>query len=106
LERDFGEVARTADAAEAFIRLDEPGFADGLLMVIVALGQPGLAGPAFVNELTFRVYGVPILVLGRPGEVALDYRGERVHFLPRQATPEDVLAGALEILASGQSKVA
>ncbi|HEY3707215.1 MAG TPA: response regulator [Terracidiphilus sp.] len=106
LEREFNDVLRATDAAEAFIRLDEPGVADRLLMVIVALGQPGVAGPAFVNELTFRIYGVPILVLGRTGEVAHDYRGEQVHFLPRHATPEDVLAGALDILAHPHPKVA
>ena len=97
---------RAADAAEACIRLDEPGFAERLILVIVALGQPGIGGPAFVNELTFRAYGVPILVLGRRGEVALDYRGELVHYLPRHATPEDILAGALQILSGNRSKVA
>lgn len=106
LERQFRDVERAGDAAQALIRLDEPGFVDGLLLVVVALSQPGIAGPAFVSELSSRVPKVPVLVLGRTGEVAHDYRGEQVHFLPRHAAPEDILAGALDILSHPHSKVA
>lgn len=106
LERRFGDVQRASDAAQAFIRLDESGMAQSLLLAVVALGQPGIAGPAFVSELSSRVPGLPILVVGGPGEVALDYQGELVHFLPRHATPEDILAGALQIVSAGQAQVA
>ena len=99
LERRFRAVERVADAAQAFIRVDEPGFAERLGLVIVALAQPGLAGPQFVAELSARIPVVPILVVGRRGEIAPDYHGERIHFLPRQATVEDLLAGACDILA-------
>jgi CheY-like chemotaxis protein len=106
LERRFSSVERVADAAQAFIRLDDPSFAARLSLAIVALGQPGLAGPAFVNELSNRAPGLPILVLGRAGEIAPDYRGEHVRFLPRHATPDDVLAGACEMLSLPRAKVA
>lgn len=98
LERRFSDVQRAEDAAQAFIRTEELGFANRLGLVIVALREPGLAGPEFVNELSSRLARVPILVLGRAGEIAADYVGEHVKFLPRQATSETVLAAALEMI--------
>lgn len=103
LERRFSEVERAPDAAQAFIRLEEPGFAGRVGLVIVALGQPGLAGPQFVEELSARAPQVPILAIGRTGETAPDYKGDRVRFLPRQSSSQDVLAGACDILAVPQA---
>lgn len=103
LEKRFLEVDRAADAAGAFICLDEPGFVERLGLVIVALTQPGLAGPQFVAELSARIPRVPILAIGRRGEIAPDYYGEKVSFLPRHASSEDVLAGACDILTVPQA---
>jgi CheY-like chemotaxis protein len=103
LERRFREVERATDAAQAFIRLEEPGFAARLGLVIVALGQPGLAGPQFVEELSTRAPHVPILAVGRPGEIAHDYTGDHVRFLPRLVSAQDVLTGVCEMLAVSQA---
>jgi CheY-like chemotaxis protein len=104
LQRRFRDVERAADAAGAFIRLEEPGFAQRLALVIVALSQPGIAGPQFVEELSSRIARVPILVVGRAGEIALDYSGgEHVRFLPRHASAEDLLAGVCHMLALPQA---
>jgi CheY-like chemotaxis protein len=106
LERSFRSVERATDAAEAFIRLDEPGFADRLALVIVGLHEPGLAGPEFVNEITARIPGVPVLVIGRLGEIAPDYSGEQVCFLPRHASTDDLVMAAAGMLAVPQARIA
>lgn len=105
LERRFNDVQRAEDAAQAFIRIEELEFANRLGLVIVALREPGLAGPQFVDELSSRLVRIPILVVGRTGESAADYAGEHVKFLPRQATSETVLAAALEMILT-HSRVA
>jgi hypothetical protein len=106
LERRMFKVERAADAADAFIRLEEPGFAARLALVIVELRQPGVGAPAFVSELTSRFPKMPVLVLDRTGEVAPDDFGEHVRFLPRHATTEDVLARACEMVSPSHLQVA
>jgi CheY-like chemotaxis protein len=103
LEGRLREVKRAADAAEALIRVDEPGFVARLGLVIVALTQPGLAGPPFVAELGSRLPGVPILAVGRPGETAVDYQIKNVTFLPHRSSAEDMRAAACDILAVPQA---
>jgi len=92
LERDFGSLERALSASEAFIRMDEPGFAERLAVIVVGLRLPGLAGPAFVSELKRRMPGVPLLVIGREGETAAEYAGASVGFLPCQTSAEELLA--------------
>lgn len=92
LERDFANLVRAANASEAFIRLDEPGFSEKLALIVVGLRLPGLAGPAFVNELTARAPSVPVLVIGRPGETAAEYSGG-ILFLSDDASAEGLLEG-------------
>lgn len=106
LERHFPRVERVADLAEAFIRVDEPDYARRLALVIVALHQPGMAGPAFVSELAARLHHVPILVVGRSGEIASDYPGELVRFLPQHAPTNQILQQARQILAHPPARIA
>jgi CheY-like chemotaxis protein len=98
LERRFASVERAADVAQAFIRVEDSCFADALGLVIVALSRPGLGGPAFVRELTTRLPWMPVLVLGRSGEVAGLYSGENVRFVPRVTDPEDLIALSRQML--------
>jgi len=106
LEKRFRNVERAADAAGAFIRIEEPGFADRLALVIAGLREPGIAGPEFVSEITRRIPSVPVLVIGRSGEIAPDYRGEQVRFLPSYANNDDILAAAWEITSLAHPRVA
>lgn len=106
LKTQFASVERVADASAAFIRVDEPDFQQGLALVVVGLSLPGVAGPAFVTELTARVPKVPILVIGRPGEKAADYSGAQVYFLPPGALRSELLAATRRILARGLRHVA
>jgi CheY-like chemotaxis protein len=92
LERRFSSVKRAADVAEAFIRVEDPDFVSGLGLVIVALSRPGLGGPAFVMELTARLPWIPVLVLGRSGEVSSLYAGDNVRFVARVADPAELVA--------------
>lgn len=97
-------MERAADAAQAFICLEDPSFVERLGLVIAALTQPGLAGPQFVAELSSRMPNVPILAIGRKGEIAPDYQGAaNISFLPRHASAEDLLAGASDILTVPQA---
>jgi len=106
LERRFRAVERVADAAQAFILLQDRAFTSRLALVVVALCQPGFSGPAFVRELTDRLPGTPVLVLGAPGEIAPDYRGEQVRFLPRRASSEDLLEGVWQMIFGIHARVA
>ncbi|MFZ0392703.1 MAG: response regulator [Terracidiphilus sp.] len=103
LERTFYGVTRAASAAEAFIKLEQPAFAANLALVIAGLNLPGLAGPAFVRELSRRLPQTPILALGRSGETAQDYPGNNVRFLPEQTGPADILGAATEMLSHVQA---
>ena len=106
LETVFYGVTRAANAAEAFIRLDEPAFAANVALVIAGLNLPGLVGPAFVREIAARLPTTPILALGRAGESAQDYPGKQLRFLPQQASPSEILAAATEMLTSLRARVA
>jgi len=103
LERAFYGVTRAANAAEAFMMLEEGEFADKVAVVIVGLSLPGLAGPLFVSELNRRHPGTPILALGRRGEVAQDYPGRNVRFLPAQTSPRDILEVAAGMVSHARA---
>jgi CheY-like chemotaxis protein len=92
LERHFHHVERAADAAAAFILVEEPLFAEKLGLVVVGLNRPGIGSAAFVEELTSRLPSVPVLVLGRGWEEADLYQGENVRFLPRTVPSNEILA--------------
>jgi DNA-binding response OmpR family regulator len=106
LERDYASIERVADASSAFIRVQEPEFGQTLALVVAGLRLPGLAGPAFVNELKVRVPTVPVLVIGRLGETAAEYSGENIGFVPRNASAEELLAGVRALLSKGLKLVA
>jgi DNA-binding NtrC family response regulator len=92
LEREFASIERALSANEAFIRVEQPEFAERLGLIVVGLRLPGLAGPAFVSELSARVPGVPLLVIGRDGETAAEYSDQDLRFLPRETSSDDLLA--------------
>lgn len=106
LEHDYASIERVADASAAFIRVQEPVFAESLALIVAGLRLPGLAGPAFVNELKARVPQVPVLVIGRSGETAAEYSGENVGFVARNASAEELLAGVRALLSNGLKLVA
>jgi DNA-binding NtrC family response regulator len=99
LERRFPDVKRVGDAAEALCLVEQPQFAAGLGLVISGEHMQGIGGPAFVAELHLRMPSLPVLVLGKAGEVAADYCGECMRFLPWPVASEEMLALAGEMLA-------
>jgi len=68
-------------------------------LIISGEHMQGIGGPAFVAELHLRMPSLPVLVLGNNGEVAEDYAGEWVRFLPRPVAGDEMLALAGEMLA-------
>jgi hypothetical protein len=70
LERQFLEVVRVSDAAEALCLVEQTQFARKLGLVIASHPMQGIGGPAFVAELHARLPEIPILVLGDPGNPA------------------------------------
>jgi DNA-binding NtrC family response regulator len=99
LERRFSDVERVGDAAEALCLVEQPQFAGRLGLVISGLNMPGISGPAFVAELHERLPRVPVLVLSSGREMAADYKGGWVRFLPRPFASDEILAAADELLA-------
>jgi CheY-like chemotaxis protein len=106
LGRHFPHIQRAADAAEAFILVEDAAFTQRLGLVVVGLNRPGLGSPAFVAELTSRLPSVPVLVLGRSREEAAYYEGENVRFLPRTAPPEQVIALSRQMMGQSTARVA
>jgi DNA-binding NtrC family response regulator len=106
LGRHFRDIRRAADAAEAFILVEDPGFVQRLGLVVVGLNRPGLGSPAFVEELTSRLPSVPVLVLGRQREEAAFYEGPNVRFLPRTAPPEQFIAISRKMMEQFSERVA
>jgi len=102
LERESFNIERAADASEAFIRLDERGFSQSLVLIVVGLRLPGLAGPAFVTELGARMPHVPILVIGRGGETASEYTGGNSRFLPSNTSADELLDGVKSFLSKAR----
>jgi DNA-binding NtrC family response regulator len=98
LGRSFRKIERAADAAQAFILVEDPEFRKRLGLVIVGLNRPGLSSPMFVAEITSRVPSVPVLVLGHSREEAVHYQGANVRFLPRTAPPEQILAVSRQMI--------
>jgi CheY-like chemotaxis protein len=106
LQRQFRSVERAADAAEAFILVEEPDFAEKLGLVVVGLNRPGMGSPAFVAELTSRLPAVPVLVLGCNREEAVLYPGENVRFLLRTVPTDQMLAVSRQIMDQYAPRVA
>lgn len=99
LGRGFRDVERAADAAEAFIRIEDPGFRNQLDLVIVGLNRPGLSlgNPGFVAELTSRLPSVPVLVLGQRHDGTGQIQNPSVRFL-YSASPEQMLATSRQMV--------
>ncbi len=106
LGRQFGNVCRVTDAAEALCLIEQPEFAGKLGLVISGNQSPGIGGPVFVAELRTRKPDLPVLVLGAKGAVPSDYQDERVVFLPRPVSGEKMLAVTGQLLAEHRNALA
>ena len=102
LERQFFDVQRVSDAADALCLVEQPRFAANLALVIAGHHMPGIGGPEFVAELRNRLPHLPILVLGSSGETSGDYPDEGVSFRSRPITSEELLALTGELMAKHQ----
>ena len=102
LSRQFGDVRRATDAAEALCLVEQPEFATKLGLVISRHDTPGISGPAFVAELHSRIPRLPVLVLGTPDAAPSDYTDQPVAFLNRPFVAEKMLSLTREMLS--QSK--
>lgn len=105
LGRQFGNVCRVNDAAEALCLIEQPEFANKLSLVITGHHTPGIGGPAFVAELHSRKPDLPVLVLSASGSGPSDYsnyRDEQVVFLPRPVGGDKMLAVTSQILADSK----
>lgn len=91
LGRRFGDVRRASDASEALCLVEEPEFAGRLGLVISGHHTLGIGGPAFVAELHTRMPELPVLVLGAAGESVAHYIAEKVAFLAKPFTAENIL---------------
>jgi CheY-like chemotaxis protein len=102
LERRFQDVQRVGDASEALCLVEQPQFAGNLKLVISGGHMQGIGGPAFVAEIHTRLPNVPVLVLDIESGAETEYSGERVRFLPRPFTDEEMLRAAGAMVAQHQ----
>lgn len=106
LGRQFGDVCRATDAAEALCLVEQPEFAEKLRLVIAGHSLPGIRGPVFVSELHSRLPQLPVLVLGAPEVLPAEYTDQPVAFLQRPFVAEKMLSLTREMLANDKNVVA
>lgn len=106
LGRQFGDVCRATDAAEALCLVEQAEFAGKLRLVIAGHQLPGITGPAFVSELHSRMPQMPVLVLGAPDTLPAEYTDQPVAFLHRPFVAEKMLSLTREMLAHGKNVMA
>lgn len=100
LGRQFGDVCRATDAAEALCLVEQPEFAKKLGLVISGHNTPGITGPTFVAELHARMPRMPVLVLGTADARPTDYTDEPVAFLSRPFVAEKMLSLTRQMLGT------
>ena len=105
LGRQFGNVCRVNDAAEALCLIEQPEVAASLSLVITGHQMKGIGGPAFVAGFA-RKPDLPVLVLSASGEEPSNYKDDRVLFLPRPVAGDKMLAVTRQILADRKPAVA
>jgi DNA-binding NtrC family response regulator len=103
LDRQFADVKRVADAAEALCLVEQPQFADDLGLVISRDRLPGIGGPAFVAELHSRMPELPVLVLGDDVQWPSDMKGTYVRFLSHSSATTEIVSAASQMLAKSGS---
>ena len=103
LGRHFGDVCRATDAAEAFRLVEQPEFANQLILVVCGHQTPGLTGPDFVAELHSRMPRLPVLVLGSKDAAPADYTDQPVH---RPFVAEKMLSMTRDMLAGSRNTAA
>ena len=106
LDRQYDDVCRATDAAEAFCLVEQPEFANKLSLVISGHQAAGITGPAFVAELHSRMPRLPVLVLGSADAAPADYTDQPVAFLHRPFPPEEMLSMTRNMLAHNRATVA
>lgn len=116
LERQFLDVVRVCDAAEALCLVEQPHFAKNLGLVIASHPMLGIGGPAFVAELHARLPRVRILVLMdpnapslgdlAPGPNADPLTAASIRFLPRPFSIDQLLNLAAQMLPQPNLKSA
>jgi DNA-binding NtrC family response regulator len=106
LGRQFGDVCRATDAAEALCLVEQPEFANKLALVISGHHALGIPGPAFVAELHSRIPQLPVLILGTHDAAPADYTDQPVAFLHRPVVAEKMLSMTREMLSHGKNTVA
>jgi DNA-binding response OmpR family regulator len=106
LEKGNFHVLRTDDPVEGLRTLESPRLARSLRVAIVCGDHlPGVSGPEFVAELSFRRPGLPILVLAAEGEPIEGYEraSTMAHVLRRPVSGERLLAAVVELVVDHDS---
>lgn len=106
LGRQFGNVCRVTDAAEALCLVEQPEFAGKLGLVITGHHPPGISGPTFVAELHSRKPDLPVLVLAAKDAVPSEYSDAHVVFLPRPFGGDNMMAVTGQLLGERKDEAA
>lgn len=106
LRQEFPAVQRAVSAGEAFVLLEDPEFAKGIAIAVVALRRAGMSKPEFVRELATRLRGRAIVVLGGPSEFEREFSGAHVQFLPMGTPMQEVVRAVRAGLGEGLRQAA
>ena len=99
LNRNYPDVRRVSDAAEALGLIEQPQFARNLALIVSSDLNSGIGTANFVSELHLRIPNVPILVISDK-RAESDFSGCPVMFIKRPVTADDLLSAVCKILAN------
>jgi DNA-binding NtrC family response regulator len=101
LERQFRDVQRVGDAAEALCLVEQPQFAGNLSLVVSEQNLPGIGSSEFVAEFHDRMPQIPVLVLGKneTRDAQPNASQSWLRFVSPPCAGEDLLKAAGELLS-------
>ncbi len=91
LERQYSDVRRVGDAAEALCLVEQPQFAQNLRLIVTSDQHSGIGLNGFISELHLRMPNLPILVIGDDHSKQGEFSSFPVQFVQRPITAERLL---------------
>lgn len=100
LERNYSDVRRVGDAAEALCLVEQPQFAQNLRLVVTSDQHSGIGLTGFVSELHLRMPDLPILIIGDDNSEFRDLSAFPVEFIQRPVSAERLLEAVKQKLTA------
>ena len=109
LEGTAPPVVRVSEAAEALCLIEDPSFANRLVLVLTihfGAATSSISSVEFVSELRTRMPHLPVLVLGAPQDQETQYQGMAGVYLTQSRAPQELRAIVNHLVSLDQRQYA